>query len=71
MLEGFFRSPRSIVRANGPTEWSVPHPVSIRLRPCWTAFLSILRECSPVVPPVRTIKILAYQNAFSAAWWSG
>jgi hypothetical protein len=42
-------------------------PVSTRLRPCWTAFLSILRECSPVVPRVRTIKILAYQHSFSAA----
>ena len=27
------------------------------LRPCWTAFLSILRESSPVVAQDRTIEI--------------
>jgi len=37
------------------------------LRPCWTAFLSILRECSPVMPHVRTIEVLACQQSFSAA----
>jgi len=25
------------------------------LRPCWTAILSILRECSPIVPHMRTL----------------
>ena len=28
------------------------------LRPCWTAILSILREGIPVVPQLRTIKVL-------------
>ena len=37
------------------------------LRPCWTAFLSILREGSPVVPHLRTTEVLVYQNSFSAA----
>jgi len=37
------------------------------LRPCWTNFLSILRECFPVVPHVRTLEVLAYQNSCSAA----
>jgi hypothetical protein len=37
------------------------------LRPCWTAFLSILREYSPVVPDVRAIKIPACQPSFSKA----
>jgi len=37
------------------------------LRPCWTAFLSILREGSPVVPHLRTIEVLVYQNSFSTA----
>src|SRR5437764_11374763 len=31
-------------------------------------FLSILQECSPLVTQVRSIKILAYQYSFSAAW---
>ena len=38
-----------------------------KLRPCWTAFLSILRECSPVLPHVRTLEVLACHNSFSAA----
>src|SRR5437879_6777812 len=29
------------------------------LRPCWTAFLSSLWECSPVVLHVRTLEVLA------------
>jgi len=29
------------------------------LRPCWTNFLSILREGSPVVPEMRAIEVLA------------
>jgi hypothetical protein len=29
--------------------------------------LSILRECSPLIPDVQSIKVLAYQNSFSAA----
>ena len=37
------------------------------LRPCRTAFLSILRECSPVVPYVRTIEVFACQHSFSVA----
>ncbi|MGH7148503.1 MAG: hypothetical protein ACREIJ_11480, partial [Nitrospiraceae bacterium] len=32
-----------------------------RLRPCWTAFLSILRERSSLVLPVRAIEVLACQ----------
>ncbi len=39
----------------------------ISLRPCWTAFLSILQGCSPTVPHVRTIEVLARRNSFSAA----
>ena len=42
-------------------------PVSTRLRPCWTAFLSILRECSPVVPHMPTIEVLLCRNGFPAA----
>ena len=42
---------------------SLPHS----LRPCWTAFLSILRGCSPLIPDVLTIEVPAYQNSFSAA----
>ncbi len=34
------------------------------LRPCWTAFLSILRKCSLVVLHMRTIEILMYRNGF-------
>ena len=37
------------------------------LRPCWTAFVSILRECSPIVPHVRTSEVLARSHSFSAA----
>ena len=32
------------------------------------AFLSILRECVPIVPHVRTIEVLACKNSFSAVW---
>jgi hypothetical protein len=32
------------------------------------AFLSILRECFPVVPHVRAIEALACQNSSLAAW---
>jgi hypothetical protein len=68
VLEGFFRSPRSIEWANGPTKCkSVPPPVSIRLRPCWTAFLSILMDYYPVVPHVRTIEGLTCQHRKFAA----
>jgi hypothetical protein len=31
------------------------------------AFLSILQECFPVVPHVRTIEILVYQHSLPAA----
>jgi len=34
------------------------------LRPCWTAFLSILQECFPVVAHVRTIEFLASNVVF-------
>ncbi len=37
------------------------------LRPCWTAFLSILREGFPVVPNVQAMEVLLCQNGFSAA----
>ncbi len=37
------------------------------LRPCWTAFLSILWECSLTVPHVRPIEVLASQNSFPVA----
>jgi hypothetical protein len=37
------------------------------LRPCWTAFLSILRECFPVISHVRSIDALVCQHSFSAA----
>ena len=32
-------------------------PVSTRLRPCWTNFLSIPQDCYPVGPYVRTIEV--------------
>jgi len=34
------------------------------LRPCWTACLSILGECSPVVPHVRVIEVVMRQHSF-------
>jgi len=37
------------------------------LRPCWTNFLSILRERSTVIPHVRIIEDLARQHSFSVA----
>jgi hypothetical protein len=37
------------------------------LRPCWTAFLSILQGCFPLVPHVRTSEVFACRNSFSAA----
>jgi len=47
--------------------WSVPPPVSTRLRPCWTAILSILQRHSPLVSDMQTIKIQLEQNGFSAS----
>ena len=38
----------------------------LRLRPCWEAFLSILREWSAVVPHVETIEITPRQHSFLA-----
>jgi hypothetical protein len=38
----------------------------LRLRPCWEAFLSILREWSAVVPHVETIEIISRQHNFLA-----
>src|SRR5438309_8536947 len=40
------------------------------LRPCWTVFLSILWECSPVVLYLQTIEVFACQNSFSAVCYS-
>src|ERR1700675_4869412 len=40
------------------------------LRPCWTGFLSILWECSSVVPLVQTIEALVCRNSFPAAFSS-
>jgi len=37
------------------------------LRPCWTAFLSILQVCSPIVPHTRTTEIYTGHNGHSAA----
>jgi hypothetical protein len=37
------------------------------LRPCWTTFLSIPRECSLVALHVRTIEGFAYKNSFPLA----
>jgi len=37
------------------------------LRPCRTTFSSILREGFPVVPNVRAIEVLLFQNGFSVA----
>ena len=39
------------------------------LRPCWAACLSILRECSPVVPDVPAIEVPLCGDGFSAACW--
>jgi hypothetical protein len=38
-----------------------------RLRPCWTAFLSILQGYSHFVPTVQTIEIPLDRNGFSAS----
>jgi hypothetical protein len=66
-LEGVFRSPRSIEWANGPTKCggyllgsslaaALPAERRVLARRGWAgekvAFLSILWECSPVVPLV-------------------
>jgi len=32
--------------------------------PCWTDFLSIPRECSPVLPHLPTVEILSHKNIF-------
>jgi hypothetical protein len=48
------------------TEYASPLRV---LRPCWTAFLSILRRHSPLVPEVHTIKVQLCQYGFSGACW--
>jgi hypothetical protein len=37
------------------------------LRPCWTAFLSILQECFSVIPHVRSMDALVCEHSFSAA----
>ena len=47
--------------------WSVPPPVSIRLWPCWTAFLSVLMDYYPVVQHVRIIEGLTCQHRNFAA----
>jgi hypothetical protein len=35
------------------------------LRPCWTAFLSILRGCSLLATDMQAIEVLLCQNGFS------
>ena len=34
------------------------------LRPCWTAFLSILRRCFPLAPAVQIIEALLAEMVF-------
>jgi hypothetical protein len=41
----------------------VPPSALHSLRLCRTGFLSILRECFPVVPHVGDIAVLTYQNS--------
>ena len=43
-------------------------PVSTRLRPCWTNFLSTLRDWYFAVIHVRAIEVLAYQQSFATAY---
>jgi len=38
-----------------------------RLTNRWTAFVSILQECFPLVPHVRIINLLVCQHSFSIA----
>jgi hypothetical protein len=65
-LEGLFRSPRSILRANGPHEVrSVPPPDLPSLRPCWTNFLSILRDHAPVMPCMCTLEAFTGLHSFT------
>ena len=65
-MEVIFRSPRSILGANGPHEVRYVPPRPLRsLRPCWTAFLSILRECSALAPNVQIIEVLLCRIGFS------
>ena len=42
-------------------------PVSTRLRPCWTGFLSNLRERAPIVPHVWRCEVLTCLHRFSVA----
>ena len=46
---------------------SVPPPVSNRLRPCWTNFLSIQQECYLIGPHGQTLEVLACRNRCSAS----
>jgi hypothetical protein len=82
VLEGFFRSPRSIIRATGSTKcgryllrfrlacglaWDKARLGAPGLgRVRSLAFLSILRDRSAVVPHGWILEILACQRSFSA-----
>jgi hypothetical protein len=57
------RRSRLIEILNVPSEGTPP--VSIRLRPCWTVFLSILQECSVIIPDIQIIDVLLWRNCFS------
>ena len=62
------KSASGVLASFRPSTYRKGYASALRsLRPCWTAFLSILQEYFPVVPHVRTIEILACQNTISAA----
>jgi hypothetical protein len=62
------KSASSVLTSFRPSTYPRGHALaSHSLRPCWTAFLSILQDCSPVVPHSRTIEVLACHNSLYPA----
>jgi hypothetical protein len=61
------KKPASFVLASKASQRSLEAtpPVLSSAAALLTAFLSILRECSSVVPHVPTPEVLSYQHSFS------
>ncbi len=65
MAEGVFPFANTHCKGERPTRSAVCTSSALHsLRPCWTAFLSILQDCSSVVPHLRTTEFLASNVAF-------
>ena len=68
--EGAFPFAKIHCKGERPTRSAVCTSSPLRLlRSCWTAFLSILRWHSPLVPEVHTFKVQLCQYGFSGACW--